>query len=192
MLWLNLFILCSWILLIVFWLRNRSRVKPTRQLLESRFQRASYSAPAFLGVCLILAGHFYAPVRMSFWQMWDSSRDAAWFGSALVLAGLCLALWARRTLGNNWSARVALKVEHQLVTKGPYGLVRHPIYSGLLLMTIGTAVTTGSVVAVPGLLLVILGACIKLRYEEALMVRAFGDTYRAYKARVRGLIPFVW
>lgn len=113
-------------------------------------------------------------------------------GSAFVFGGLIVALWARHALGNNWSARVVLKIDHKLVTRGPYALVRHPIYSGLLLMVTGTATAAGSPVSLLGLLLVMLGACIKLRYEEELMLRAFGESYRAYQRRVKGLIPFVW
>lgn len=192
MLWSDLFIWSSWTLLTVVWLLNRNLSKPTRHRYDSPVQRASYSVPAFLGACLVLSGHRSAPFRLTFCKTWESWTVAAWLGPTLVLGGLMVALWARQSLGNNWSARIVFKIDHQLVTRGPYAVVRHPIYSGLLLMVAGTAIAAGSPVSLLGMLLVMLGAWVKLRYEETLMLRAFGESYRAYQGRVKGLIPFVW
>lgn len=87
MIWSDLFILGCWILLIVVWLLSRNLSKPTRHRTDSRVQRASYSVPAFLGVCLIFAGDRYAPIRLTFCGTWDSWAAAAFLGRPLCSAG---------------------------------------------------------------------------------------------------------
>ena len=124
--------------------------------------------------------------------LWGASTGAHWIGAAFVLAGLLFALWARMRLGRNWSAKVVLKKEHELVTQGPYAWVRHPIYTGVLLMVAGTAIAVGTPASLVGLTLVIWSAWIKLRLEEALMLEQFPDTYPAYQQRVKRLVPLLW
>lgn len=193
MVWTDVLILCSWSVLTVVWVVKRRYTKPTRERSDTALQRVSYSWSAFVGVCLILGGLPYAPYRIAFGPtLWGSSPVAAWLGAAFAFAGLLFAIWARLGLGTNWSARVVLKIDHELVTQGPYAVVRHPIYSGLLLMVTGTAIASGTYGSMLGLLLVTLGAWIKLRREEALMLRAFPDSYPGYQRRVKCLIPFVW
>lgn len=105
--------------------------------------------------------------------------------------GLCFTLWSRWALGRNWSGDVTVKENHQLIQTGPYGIVRHPIYSGLLLMMTASVVFIDSYAAL--LTLIVIGAAItfKLRLEEALMTEQFGDEYRRYKRKVKAIIPRV-
>ncbi len=100
-------------------------------------------------------------------------------------------IWARRTIGGNWSSVVTLKQDHELVTNGPYRYVRHPIYTAILTMFLGTAVATGQLGGFLGLALCSLSMWIKLRQEEKLMMRHFPQQYPAYRARVKALVPFV-
>jgi len=86
---------------------------------------------------------------------------------------------------------VTLKGGHELITEGPYAIVRHPIYTGLLVMIVATVIVLGHVAGVIALPLVFWGLWIKLRYEEKLMLEKFPDKYAAYQQRVRRLIPFV-
>jgi protein-S-isoprenylcysteine O-methyltransferase Ste14 len=104
---------------------------------------------------------------------------------------LILALWARRTIGANWSGIVTLKRDHELVTGGPYRYVRHPIYSGILAMFLATALAVGRAGGFMGFVLCFASFWIKLRQEEALMMRHFPERYPAYRARVKALVPFV-
>ena len=90
------------------------------------------------------------------------------------------------------SATVALKQDHRLVTAGPYARVRHPIYSGALLLCLGTALWLASIAAFAALALVTFGLCCKARAEERLLSRHFGSAYPAYRARTRMLIPAIW
>jgi protein-S-isoprenylcysteine O-methyltransferase Ste14 len=111
-------------------------------------------------------------------------------GSVLLLAGLGLAVWARFHLGRNWGMPMTRKDEPELVTSGPYRFIRHPIYSGMLLALLGTAIATNLYWLVA---LAIMGVYFiySARTEERLMADAFPQAYADYKARSKMLIPFV-
>ncbi|MDE3156505.1 MAG: isoprenylcysteine carboxylmethyltransferase family protein [Acidobacteriota bacterium] len=116
----------------------------------------------------------------------------AWVGVAVCFAGLAFTLWARRTLGRNWSGWVTFKEDHELVRRGPYAFVRHPIYTGVLAMFLGTAIVWNNAQTFLGFVVVFLVLWIKSRQEEAMMLKHFPDQYPQYKARVKGLIPFIF
>lgn len=107
----------------------------------------------------------------------------------LIVAGLGISVWARRHIGQFWSARVTLKQNHQLIQSGPYARVRHPIYSGLLLAIIGTALFVGERRAVLGVLVIFTGHWWKARREEALLAGQFGASYEEYRKRTGSLLP---
>ena len=109
----------------------------------------------------------------------------------VCVLGLFVTIWARRTLAGNWSSDVTFKKDHELIRRGPYRFVRHPIYTGLLIMCLGTAIEIARVrswLAVP---LMAAAFWIKLRQEERLMLSHFPDEYRAYQKEVKALVPFV-
>jgi protein-S-isoprenylcysteine O-methyltransferase Ste14 len=112
-------------------------------------------------------------------------------GLALTFAGLAFAFWARARLADNWSSSVTLKRDHELIDDGPYRWVRHPIYTGLLVALAGAALAVGEWRGVIAVALAAVALWRKLRLEEAVMRRQFGDTYDRYAARTRALIPFV-
>lgn len=112
-------------------------------------------------------------------------------GLAVELMGLFLAIWARRCLGRNWSGEISIKVEHTLIRFGPYKLLRHPIYTGLLAMYVGTALVTGRWLAIVGLALAVFAYWRKIRLEEANLNVAFGADYDAYRRETWALVPGV-
>ena len=114
-----------------------------------------------------------------------------WSGVGICALGLVVAVWSRKTLGTEWSRDVELKQGHKLIESGPYKFVRHPIYTGHLLMGLGTAIVSGLAVAFVGLASFAAGFWIKLSQEERLLQRGFPDEYSAYKARVKALIAYV-
>jgi protein-S-isoprenylcysteine O-methyltransferase Ste14 len=114
-----------------------------------------------------------------------------WSGSAVTAVGLLFAIWARRHLGRNWSQAVTVKVGHELITSGPYALVRHPIYTGLLLAFVGSAVARGEWRGLVAVALVFASLWHKLRLEEKWMRGQFGESYEAYSRRVAALVPYV-
>jgi protein-S-isoprenylcysteine O-methyltransferase Ste14 len=111
-------------------------------------------------------------------------------GVVVFLSGLALAVWARVYLGGNWGMPMSEKQEPELVTSGPYHFVRHPIYSGILLGLVGTALATNLywLIAV-----VVVGAYFihSAKVEEGIMASSFPAAYRGYRARTKMLIPFV-
>jgi protein-S-isoprenylcysteine O-methyltransferase Ste14 len=113
-------------------------------------------------------------------------------GYGLLLAGMLFAGWARLFLGGNWSSDVTLKEDHTLVQSGPYRIVRHPIYTGLLFALLGTAIALGELRCFLGVLLAAIAWKIKSMSEETLMVQQFGDQYARYREQVKGLVPYLW
>ena len=113
-------------------------------------------------------------------------------GIALCVPGLITCIWARRTLAGNWSSLPVLKKDHDLVQDGPYKFVRHPIYTGFLLMFLGTALAIGRLGGFIGFAVCFVGFWIKLRQEEALMIKRFKGNYLSYKKRVKALIPYLF
>jgi protein-S-isoprenylcysteine O-methyltransferase Ste14 len=113
-------------------------------------------------------------------------------GDALAYAGLGLALWARIILGRNWSAAVTIKEDHRLIRTGPYSVVRHPIYSGLLLALLGSALDIGEVRALLAVAIAFVIWFFKSRTEERFMVEQFGQEYEDYRRRTRALVPFIF
>lgn len=122
----------------------------------------------------------------------SSGSGVGWAGVIVVAAGLGFSAWARMHLGRLWSGSVTLKEEHAIVRTGPYGLTRHPIYTGLLLALIGTVLVRGTLGAVLGFLLIAIGIWVKVRQEEQLLISHFGDAYRAYRTAVPALVPRPW
>jgi len=110
-------------------------------------------------------------------------------GLAIAAAGIGLAFWARFTLGGNWSSTVTIKEDHRLIRSGPYRMVRHPIYSGILLAALGTAIGYGTVPCLIGLAIASFHFCTKWRLEERFMERQFGAQYIEYRREVKALIP---
>ncbi len=111
-------------------------------------------------------------------------------GVIFVASGLGFAVWARIYLGRNWGMPMTKKAEPELVTSGPYRFVRHPIYSGLLLAIVGTALAT-NVYWFIALGIVGIYFLYSARVEERLMTTAFPVVYPSYRARTKMLIPFV-
>jgi protein-S-isoprenylcysteine O-methyltransferase Ste14 len=109
----------------------------------------------------------------------------------LVVLGLAFAVWARIHLGRNWSGAVTVKDDHELIRTGPYGLVRHPIYSGLLLAVLGTAIAFGEWRSLLALGFLTIAFLFKLHREERFMSESFPDDYPRYRAEVPALIPFI-
>ena len=93
---------------------------------------------------------------------------------------------------SNWSGRVTVKEGHELTVAGPYAIVRHPIYTGLLLAALGTGITIGEARCILGLALLILAFIAKIGQEEQLMLEIFPQAYPTYRLRVKALIPGVF
>jgi protein-S-isoprenylcysteine O-methyltransferase len=109
----------------------------------------------------------------------------------ICAAGVAFAVWARTILGGNWSGAVTIKKNHEIIMRGPYRYVRHPIYTGYLFATLGSALAVGEVRGAIALVMIFAGIIRKMGVEERLLSKNFPDTYPEYKRRVKRLIPFV-
>jgi protein-S-isoprenylcysteine O-methyltransferase Ste14 len=169
------------------WIAMARGVKEAAQS-ETTVSRLSHVGPLLIAAYLLAApvplpllNDRFAPLAI-----WPAA-----LGVAVTFAGLAFCVWARVTIAANWSSDVQLKRDHELIVEGPYKWVRHPIYTGILLMFAGTALAVGEwrgalAIAVAG------GAFWrKMRLEEAVMRRQFGDAYARYAARTPALIPLV-
>src|SRR6266850_5934883 len=177
-----------WIIFMAVWLL--AAISTQRSVYsESRAQRLRYSILLIAAYFLLIRGH-RLPYPLSA-RVIPHMEVIAWAGAGLCVAGLGFCIWARVTLGRNWSGAVTLKEGHELIERGPYRLVRHPIYTGLIAMFLATAMVLGHVAGIAGLVLVFVSFWIKLRDEEKVLLKQFPDQYAAYQQRVKRIIPFV-
>lgn len=114
-----------------------------------------------------------------------------WATLGLAAVGFGFSWWARITLGRFWARNVSRKEDHRVIDTGPYALVRHPIYTGIILATISTALLKATLIAWAGVLVMTLGWYVKARLEERFLHAELGEAYDAYKARVPMLVPFI-
>jgi protein-S-isoprenylcysteine O-methyltransferase Ste14 len=187
----NILFSMLWVAWVAYWWALSRSVKVNARR-ESVYSRRSYVVALLIAVVLLSVPGLPLPLLNSRflpaepWPLWNG------MGAVLVVVGLLFTVWAREHLGRNWSDVVTIKVDHELVTSGPYRVVRHPIYTGLLLAFVGSAIARGEW---RGILAVALGFWAfrrKSRVEERLMREQFGAAYEEYSQHVAGIIPFVF
>jgi len=176
-----------WLVWALTWIVTSGQVKPIARTADWQVQFA-YRAPLWIAGILLVRPHWPWPLDVQIIP--QSDTDAA-IGTLLTALGLGFAVWARLVLGRNWSSDVAVKQEHELIRSGPYALARHPIYTGISLAFVGTAVAIGDSRAFIAAAIAIASFLYKLRLEERVMRETFGAAYDDYARKVRALIPFV-
>jgi len=176
-----------WLLFLAYWIISARRLKVVVER-QTRQAALTYKLPTLLGGLLLWWPDACPGLDLKIYEKPAALRLLA---AALCVGGLAVAFWARATLAGNWSSNVTFKKNHELIQTGPYRWARHPIYTGLLLMVIGTALQGGRLGSWLGCLLMTLGFWIKLKYEEDLLLRHFPDTYPVYQKRVKALVPFL-
>lgn len=180
LLWLAWWI--SW-LLAAFW-RDRAATRP------SRWKQIDYRLLAIAGYILLFGA--YRHQRSSELILWRLPAPLAWLMVSISVAGFALTWWARIHLGRLWSSSVTRKADHHVVDTGPYGFVRHPIYTGIIIAAAATAALRGTAVSWAGFAIMTLGWYVKARLEERFLRDELGaDAYGAYALRVPMLVPFL-
>ena len=164
-------------------------VSPTPAPAAASPQTAPYSR-ALLGFHMVGFGTMYFGLNQAVLgnqvpERWPLQRLA---GSLVMALGAALMCWALAFF-RSWRFRAQLAADHELATGGPFALVRHPIYLGLNLLGIGTALWIPSGLELAAAVLLIVGSDLRCRAEEKLLLQAFGERYRAYMKQTRRMIP---
>lgn len=185
---LDSLIVAMWLVWGAFWAVAALRTKPTRWR-ESIGSRASHVI-LLLAAGVLLAKPRWLPLILS--TRFAAAGDLLpALGALMVAVGLGFAAWGRAHLGQNWSGIITVKEGHTLVRTGPYRIVRHPIYTGLLLAVIGTAAAIGEWRGVLAIVFVLIGFLRKIRVEERRMSENFPE-YAQYRQQTAALIPLFY
>ena len=180
----------TWLIVIAYWLWGARSAKATEQQESFPKRLLAYWLPLLIAVLLLGPGDWFGHSLLRE-QFVPHTTLVYSIGLAMAVLGAALAIVSRALLGRNWSATVQLKHGHELVTDGPYRLVRHPIYTGLLTLFLGNAVMVGDWRGLLAVAIVFASFWRKFRLEEAWLAERFGEPYRAYQARTKALIPAV-
>ncbi len=173
-----------WMVLCGVWLVMWFSAKSAKKR-ESPLERVQHLIPLILGFWLLFEKN---------WKGLDTravpdNPAAWWLGLSLTAGGVAISIWARVSLGTNWSGVVTLKDNHELIRKGPYRRVRHPIYTGLLLGMIGTAMIRGHLRGWLGFLIVLAAYYFKARREEGFLRQEFGEAFEEHARRTGMFLP---
>ena len=178
-----------WISFLLYWQIKAANTKTTQRLepAASRILRVFIFLIAFV---LLLTTRI--PLPWLYLQLWPRGLWPFWLGAAVTMAGLLFAVWARQHLGRNWSRSVTIKQGHELITTGPYAVVRHPIYTGILTGFLGMALAISQVRGFIVFVLIFLAFWLKLRREEQWMRSQFGEAYATYTHKTAALVPYLF
>jgi protein-S-isoprenylcysteine O-methyltransferase Ste14 len=184
-------ILTCWIIFLLYWFVSSLSVKPTQER-NSGVGRFRWVIIGIVIAVLLFTKVFGLSIPFLTISLISHSELLSVASVILVIIGLVIALLARRMLAGNWSKDVDVKVDHELITSGIYRYVRHPIYTGVLLMGLGSVLLVGTT-SVFLIFLAMLGFFwFKARREEILLTKHFPKEYPEYKRHTKALIPFIW
>jgi len=185
----NRLIVALWLIFMVYWAVMAVGAKRN---LGARFWWRESGVRVGVIVLVVLALHlpaFTHAVRSVRAHAVSTSMLMGLIGVMLCALGIALAIWARANLGRNWGMPMSRKEHPELVTSGPYAYVRHPIYTGMLIAMLGSAIGESPFWSIP---LVVFGVYFvySARHEETLMIEQFPEQYPAYRKRTKMLVPF--
>jgi protein-S-isoprenylcysteine O-methyltransferase Ste14 len=180
--WLWLAWLISWFAAALWSDRTIGRPSLGRQVL--------FRLPVIAGADLLFGMH--SGGRPTGALLWHPGAASGWALLGLTVAGLAFTWWARLHIGRLWSSSVTRKADHRVVDTGPYAIVRHPIYTGIIVAAFATAFLPPTLLTIAGAACIALGAYVKARVEEGFLREQLGeDAYAAYARRVPMLVPFL-
>ena len=178
-----------WFALAIYWFARRSSASAAKRTQSSRARTLYLCQMAFAAALLAF------PRLGTTWLntvVFPRTTEITFpVGASMVAAGVAFAIWARAHLGQNWSGNVTLKEGHRLIRTGPYAIVRHPIYSGLFLAFLGTAVAMDEVRGYLAFLVALEANVRKFKLEERWLTEEFGEEYSRYRREVKAIVPGV-
>jgi protein-S-isoprenylcysteine O-methyltransferase Ste14 len=172
----------AWAIWAISWALAAAWSRPTVGRPAGLRTNAHY-IPVGIGAVLLLGRHWLEP-------LWGLPEAAGWLLFAVAVAGFAFAWWARLWLGSLWSGTITRKADHKVVDTGPYRLVRHPIYTGLILSGFALAGEIATPGALIGAVLMAVGWAMKARVEERFLTAELGRDYDVYRRRTPMLVPF--
>ncbi|OWW23159.1 hypothetical protein B4Q04_22145 [Zobellia sp. OII3] len=180
----------TWLIVLTYWFVSgftAKKVKSQEPILK-RF--------LFYWLPLIVAGLLLGPTELFMHMLIrenfvEHTNFVGTIGLTICIFGAIMACWSRYRLGNNWSLSVQNKEDHELIQSGLYKIVRHPIYTGFLLLFIGNTIIVGDYRGIIAVLIVFISFWFKLTKEEKLLTENFGNQYLEYKKRTKALIPYI-
>ncbi len=180
------FIAAAWIVWLVVWILAAGWSARTASHHDLGAESPS-RVLTLAAVVMILASYWPLPEAM----LWTTTREIGWAMAGLAVLGLGFTWAARLHLGPLWSSTSAPTEEHRIVDTGPYAVVRHPVYAGLLLAVAATAIERGRLETVAGALVLVAAISLRAKLEERFLRRDLGDeSYASYRRRVPMLVPF--
>ena len=179
-----------WGFWVVSWMVASRWSAPSIKRSRGPFEDVVYRVLAVVGTIMLLV--VFSPQRLLAGPLWRTGDLAGWLLAGVVAAGFLFAWWARIHIGRLWSSGVTKKVDHHVVDTGPYAIVRHPIYTGLILSALATALARATASALLGAAVLTFGFYFKARIEERFLRAELGaNSYDAYAQRVPMLVPFL-
>lgn len=175
----------AWGIFWVYWFISALRTRSQTVRQQSSLSRWLHWILMILGYWVL----FSDPALL--WRFLPDNIVVKLIGILILFSGLSFAIWARIHLGQYWSGRITIKVDHKLIRTGPYKIVRHPIYTGIMFGFIGSVIVSGEMSAILAFILMLAALLIKISEEEKFLVEEFGPTYIQYKQEVKSLIPFI-
>lgn len=179
-----------WLIVLMYWFILGLAAKKGNSQEPKMKQFIQYWLPLIIAVLLLGPGEWFGHtlLRENFVPHTDFVGIT---GLMIAFFGACIACWSRYNLGKNWSLSVQKKESHELIQHGIYKWIRHPIYTGLLLLFIGNTLIVGDYRGILAVIIVFVSFWFKLKKEEQLLTETFGNQYIEYAAKTKALIPFV-
>jgi protein-S-isoprenylcysteine O-methyltransferase Ste14 len=181
----HILVILSWAVFVTYWIAGSLKTRANAEK-EPFLSRSITLLMEFAGYLLVFAPINFGVLRF---HVIPRTIPSALLGVACTWAGIGIAIWARYHLAEYWSARITIKEGHQLIRTGPYTHLRHPIYTGLILATLGSAIVIDQWRCVLGVCLVTVGYCFKAKREEAMLEKQFGEAFQEHRKHTGFLCP---